>query len=95
MCKYSYLSGACANRRVESLHCVGEDECEHSGMNILGSHARIDRTDPGSRRWLEHFCKTHGRYMCDESDGCVAPAARGGGPPTLVQRRLDEERESW
>ena len=46
MCKYSYLSGACANRRVESLHCVGEDECEYSGMNILGSHAKIERTDP-------------------------------------------------
>ena len=95
MCKYSYLSGACANRRVDSLHCIGEDECEYSGMNILGSHARLSRTDPGSRRWLELFCKTHGRYLCNKGDGCVAPSVSALAPTTFVQRRLDEERESW
>jgi hypothetical protein len=95
MCKYSYLSGACANRRVDSLHCVGEDGCEYSGMNILGSHTKRGHSDTGASRWLGLFCETHGRFLCDVGEDCAAPRVPRARKTSYLQRRLDEDREIW
>ena len=67
MCKYSYISGACANRRVDSLHCIGEDKCDYSDMNIL---CPSDTKDSAAERWKDLYCDTHRRFLCD------------GGPPS-------------
>lgn len=96
MCKYSYLSGACANRRVNSLQCVGENECDFSGMNILGiPHGRDDAGDSEANRWLELYCETHGTFLCRKGVDCAAPPARTDRPTTQLQRTLDEETRSW
>lgn len=62
MCKYSYTSGACANRRVDSLHCIGEDQCDYSEMNIL---CPSDARDCAAERWKTLYCDTHKRFLCD------------------------------
>ena len=96
MCKYSYLSGACANRRVNSLQCVGEDECEFSNMNILGLHSGKDDADSnGASRWLGLYCETHGTFLCKEGADCATPPARAERPATHLQHRLDEKTGSW
>jgi hypothetical protein len=96
MCKYSYLSGACANRRVDSLHCVGEDECEFSGMNILGSRAANGgAVDSGASRWLYLYCETHGRYLCGKENDCEPlPPMRSRGT-VYLQSKLDDHGERW
>lgn len=96
MCKYSYLSGACANRHVESLQCLGEDECEFSDMNILGPLVSRDGSrEGGANRWLTLYCETHGKYLCGRGDDCRAPSARPPKPPVYMQRRLDDRSGGW
>ncbi len=96
MCKYSYISGACANRRVDSLQCVGEDECEFSNMNILGRpQGNADADNSGASRWLRQYCETHGTFLCKKGADCTTLPARTQGPAAQMQRRLDEEAGSW
>ena len=96
MCKYSYLSGACANRRVKSLQCVGEDECDFSAMNIMGPPSgQNDADNSGASRWLGLYCETHGTFLCRKGADCAATPARSARPATHVQRSLDENTGDW
>jgi hypothetical protein len=96
MCKYSYLSGACANRSVESLHCVGEDECEFSGMNILGPVTKDHARDTvGASKWLGLYCHAHGKYLCGEGSGCPTARERLPHRTESFQSRFGDDRESW
>jgi len=79
-CKYSYLSGACANKHVDSLQCVGESRCEFAGMNILTARkAEHGADDSGVRKWLGLYCEEHRRFHLPGGEDCVcmggAPAA--------------------
>lgn len=87
MCRYSYRSGACANRLVDSLECIGEDNCQHSGTNVLtrkGIHAASG--DCGFDRWLGLYCEKHGRFFCPGKEGC--------GTPEAYMRSLEVHRDS-
>jgi hypothetical protein len=98
MCNYSYLSGACANRRVDSLLCVGEEECEFSGMNILGPPVR-GRGEEGHEgdRWLDLYCEAHATFLCRKSDDECGRACPQGTPRPAVhlQRKLDDDGGCW
>ena len=96
MCNYSYLSGACANRRVNSLQCVGEDECEFSDMNILGHPLGKDDADnSGASKWLGLYCETHRTFLCNKGADCAEPPTKPERPATHVQHRLDEKTGGW
>jgi hypothetical protein len=97
MCNYSYLSGACANRRVDSLLCVGEDECEFSGMNIMGSSIGVSGSeDHDADKWLRLYCETHATFLCRKGDDdCRDGPRRAPKPAAPLQRRLDDEGGSW
>ena len=74
LCRYSYLSGACANRQVDSLECIGPGKCEFSGMNILvlkkpGQVAE----DCGHEKWLGLYCEKYKRFFCPGREHCVTP----------------------
>ena len=73
-CRYSYLSGACANRHVDSLGCIGQEKCEFSGMNILMKQ-RHSRTaeDCGLEKWLGLYCEKYKRFFCPGREQCVPP----------------------
>ncbi len=74
MCRYSYRSGACAHRLVESLECVGEDNCEHSSLNVMTRRGGAEQ--PGScgvDRWVGLYCEKHGRFFCPGKEGCATP----------------------
>jgi hypothetical protein len=73
-CRYSYLSGACANKLVDSLECIGHDKCEFSGMNILMKE-RHSRTaeDCGLEKWLGLYCEKYNRFFCPGREHCVTP----------------------
>jgi len=74
MCRYSYRSGACANRLVESLECVGEEECQHAQTNILIKKGRTgDPSDCGLDRWLGLYCEKHGKFFCPGKEACETP----------------------
>ncbi len=71
-CKYGYLSGACANKHVDSLQCIGEDKCEFAYENVMtaikAGHGAEGR---GPERWLGLYCEKHGRFHCPGGDDCV------------------------
>ncbi len=73
-CRYSYLSGACANKHVDSLECIGHEKCEFSGMNILMKQ-RHSRTaeDCGLEKWLGLYCEKYNRFFCPGKEHCVTP----------------------
>lgn len=73
-CRYSYLSGACANKHVDSLECIGSDKCEFSGMNILMKqrHSRA-APDCGLEKWLGLYCEKYRRFFCPGREHCVTP----------------------
>jgi len=73
-CRYSYLSGACANRHIDSLECMGQEKCEFSGMNILMKQ-RHSRTaeDCGLEKWLGLYCEKYKRFFCPGREQCVTP----------------------
>lgn len=74
MCRYSYRSGACANRHVDSLECIGEDECQHSGLNVMTSRKPYDDSkDCGLDRWLGLYCEKYRRFYCPGADRCSTP----------------------
>lgn len=97
MCRFSYVSGACANRWVESIHCIGEEDCEYSSMNILG--ASIRRNAEGytlAQEWHQLFCEEHGRFLCDTGDECPQPRTDDGASAGYRQRTLfDDNGEAW
>jgi hypothetical protein len=71
MCRYSYRSGACANRHVDSLECVGEENCTHSQMNTLMLKGSTGpSSECGLDKWLGLYCERHGRFFCPGSEGC-------------------------
>jgi hypothetical protein len=74
MCKYSYPSGGCANGKVESLDCNGEEKCEFSAMNVLTKHLK-DRpaTECSGEKWLGLYCERYKRFYCAGKDHCVTP----------------------
>ena len=87
MCRYSYRSGACANRHVESLECLGEENCQHSQVNILFKKGSTGHSqDCGLDKWLGLYCEKHGRIFCSGKDGCETPE--------LYMRHLTSHQES-
>lgn len=87
MCRYSYRSGACANRHVDSLECVGEENCMHSEVNTLmriGSSR--PSTDCGLDKWLGLYCEKHGRFFCPGKEGC--------GTTDMYMKRIAEHQMS-
>ncbi len=76
MCRYSYVSGACANRHVDSLECIGQDRCEFSGMNILvgtRSSGTSASKECGHEQWLGLYCEKYKRFFCPGREHCVTP----------------------
>lgn len=74
MCRYSYRSGACANRHVDSLECIGEEKCQHSDLNVLTkAGASRDSRDCGHERWLGLYCEKYGRFYCPGTERCATP----------------------
>ncbi len=73
-CRYSYLSGACANRHVDSLQCVGEEKCEFSGLNVLVLKKPVPNVEGcGHEKWLGLYCEKHRRFSCPGKEHCSAP----------------------
>ncbi len=74
MCRYSYLSGACANRHVDSLECVGADKCEFSALNVMtkvGTQRPV--SECGHETWLGLYCEKYGRFFCVGRSNCSTP----------------------
>lgn len=72
MCRYSYLSGACANKHVDSLDCIGVDKCEFSSLNVM-TKAAPQRSIADCRHvnWLGLYCEKYGRFFCAGKDNCL------------------------
>ena len=74
MCRYSYLSGACANRHVDSLECVGVDKCEFSSLNVMTKNpSAMGSTECRHETWLGLYCEKYGRFFCAGKDNCSTP----------------------
>lgn len=74
MCRFSYSSGACANRHVESLKCVGEDNCQHAQTNMLMKKGSTGPSgECGFDKWLGLYCERHGKFFCPGKEGCATP----------------------
>lgn len=74
VCRYSYLSGACANRHVDSLECVGHERCEFSGMNIMVKSGPDGTAGScGVDKWLGLYCEKYKRFFCPGKEHCVTP----------------------
>ncbi len=73
MCRYSYLSGACANKHVDSLDCVGADKCEFSALNVMTKPGRHESTECGHENWLGLYCEKYGRFFCPGQGNCSTP----------------------
>ena len=93
MCRYSYLSGACANRHIDSLQCVGEERCEFSGLNVLVLKKPVQNVEGcGHEEWLGLYCEKHRRFFCPGKEQCSAPETsmrqmRLGHEGSLIPRR--------
>lgn len=70
MCRYSYLSGACANRHVDSLECVGADKCEFSTLNVMSRSQPKAPSECRNENWLGLYCEKYGRFFCAGSEHC-------------------------
>lgn len=74
-CRYSYLSGACANRHIDSLQCVGEEKCEFSALNVLVLKKPAQNSDGcGHEKWLGLYCEKHRRFFCPGKEQCSTPS---------------------
>ncbi len=74
MCRYSYLSGACANKHVDSLQCIGQDKCEFSGMNVMVLRKpQANAAECGHEKWLGLYCEKYRRFFCPGREHCVTP----------------------
>ncbi|UCE91421.1 MAG: hypothetical protein JSV90_08455 [Methanobacteriota archaeon] len=96
MCRYSYVSGACANRHIDSTECIGEGVCRFSGTGCGPAAAAGDpQYDSEKDRWLTLFCGTHGRFLCEDGDDC-APLRAGPANVAFRQRHiLEDGSETW
>lgn len=73
-CRYSYISGACANRHVDSFQCVGEEKCEFSGLNVLVLKKPVQNVEGcGHEKWLGLYCEKHRRFSCPGKEQCASP----------------------
>jgi len=87
MCRYSYLSGACANRHVDSLECIGQDKCEHSSLNVLTKvTAQRGISECGHENWLGLYCEKYGRFFCAGKGNCATPE--------LYHRHLSDHKQT-
>ncbi len=93
MCRYSYLSGACANKRVDSLECIGRDKCEFSGMNILMHTARTPIVECGHEEWLGLYCEKYRRFFCPGREHCVTPESYQKNLTVYQERKLRMNQE--
>lgn len=85
MCRYSYRGGECANRHIESLECIGEDNCQHAQANVLTKRGQTGLSgECGLERWLGLYCERHGRFFCPGKDGCASPE--------MYMKRFEEHR---
>jgi hypothetical protein len=73
MCRYSYLSGACANKHIDSLDCIGLDKCEFSSMNIMTSRRPVSGGECGHEKWLGLYCEKYMRFFCPGRGHCATP----------------------
>jgi len=73
MCRYSYLSGACANKHVDSLVCVGIDKCEFRSLNVLEKPSPKGNSDCRHEFWLGLYCEKYGRFFCAGESNCSTP----------------------
>lgn len=72
MCRYSYLSGACANRHVDSLECIGVDKCEFSTLNVMTATSQLKGpSECGHEHWLGLYCEKYGRFFCAGQGNCT------------------------
>lgn len=94
MCKYSYVSGACANKHVDSLECIGLEKCEFSGMNILMAKKRsLHESECGHEQWLGLYCEKYKRFFCPGREHCVTPESYRKQLIVHQERLLKLERE--
>lgn len=74
MCRYSYRSGACANRHVDSLECFGEEKCQHSDVNIMRvRNPSRNQDECGLDKWLGLYCEKYRRFYCPGAERCATP----------------------
>jgi len=73
MCRYSYLSGACANKHVDSLECIGFDKCEFSTLNVLTKTSQKSSSECRHENWLGLYCERYGRFFCAGEGNCSTP----------------------
>jgi hypothetical protein len=73
MCRYSYLSGACANKHVDSLECVGVDKCEFHTLNVLTKARPGKAADCQHGSWLGLYCEKYGKFFCAGEENCSTP----------------------
>lgn len=86
-CRYSYLSGACANKHVDSLQCVGEDKCEFAGLNVMTAKKAESRVDgSGFDRWLGLYCEKHRRFHAPGGEDCLGTSGHTVTPSVLQKR---------
>jgi len=70
MCRYSYLSGACANKHVDSLECIGLDKCEYSTLNVMTKSNQKSPLECKHDNWLGLYCEKYGRFFCAGQGNC-------------------------
>jgi hypothetical protein len=90
MCRYSYLSGACANKHVESLVCEGEEDCEYSEMNILTRRRSAGTGDCGPEKWLGLYCERHRKFYCPGRNECPSHVSALKAPSGPRRTILDD-----
>lgn len=87
-CRYSYLSGACANKHVDSLQCLGEDKCEFAGLNVMTAKKAESREDGrSSDRWLGLYCEKHRRFHAPGGEDCTSMNGPSM-PSSVIQKRM-------
>ncbi len=91
MCRYSYLSGACANKHVESLVCEGEENCEYSTMNILTRRRPSGAAECGPEKWLGLYCEKNRKFYCPGKDECPTYVSMLKTPSPPARKFMEEE----
>jgi hypothetical protein len=92
MCRYSYISGACANKHVESTECIGEDSCRFSHVSYdSAASGGGSQYDADTDKWLSLFCETHGRFLCDGGEDCSPVPVRPSNVAYRQRRIIDDD----
>ena len=91
MCRYSYSSGACANRHIDSVNCIGEDACKFSDSgNDSPIPGHDSHYDVGSDKWLSLYCEAHGRFLCEGGEDCAPLRPRAANVAYRQKRLVDD-----